>query len=275
MDSDMAETSVWCFQCGSEYAEEVAECLECGVPTTSERPAEAVAVGEDTEDQMAYELHEWSGQGRHVLDRLLTAESVSHAWQGATLIVRELDEEKVDDLVRQAEIATMPTLSADEPTMVYELDEYSDELRTRVADLIGAAGIAHEFDARGDLVVHEVDEEGVDELFEKLDAADTETFTFGPGVDGVDPTKVISNLFLTSGKLRKSPGDAKAVVQFVENVDLAEQLQLPFGFKSPDWKEILDETGLLRDVLSGENESDDHDVADLAEGIYDTLRPLV
>lgn len=268
-------TSVWCFQCGAEYAEDVAECLECAVPTTSGRPAEAVAVGEDSEDQMAYELHEWSGQGRHVLDRLLTAESVSHAWQGATLIVREADEEQVDDLVRQAEIATMPTLSGDEQTMVYELDEYSDELRTKVADLIGAAGIAHEFDARGDLVVHEVDEDAVDAVFEKLDAVDTETYTFGPGVAGVDPTKVISDLFLTSSKLRKSPGDAKAVVQFVKNADLAEQLQLPFGFKSPDWKEILDEVSLLRDVLSGENDSEDHDVADLAEDIHDTLRPLV
>lgn len=268
-------TSVWCFQCGAEYAEDVAECLECGVPTTSEQPAEAVAVGEESEDQMAYELHEWSGQGRHVLDRLLTAEGVSHAWQGATLIVRELDEEKVDDLVRQAEIATMPTLSDDEPTMVYELDEYSDELRTRIADQIGAAGIAHEFDARGDLVVHEVDEEAVDVVFEKLDDVEAESFTFGPGVDGVDPTKVISDLFLASGKLRKSPGDAKAVVSFVKNADLAEQLQLPFGFKSPDWREILDQAGLLRDVLSGENDSEDHDVADLAEDIYDTLRPVV
>lgn len=209
MESDMAVTSVWCFQCGAEYAEDVAECLECAVPTTSERPAEAVAVGEDSEDQMAYELHEWSGQGRHVLDRLLTAEDVSHAWQGATLIVRELDEEQVDDLVRQAEIATMPTLAGDQPTMVYELDEYTDELRSKIADKIGEAGIAHEFDARGDLVVQEADEEAVDAVFENLDTVDAESYTFGPGVDGVNPTKVISDLFLTSGETAEESGRRK------------------------------------------------------------------
>lgn len=271
----MAETSVWCFQCGAEYSGDVAECLECAVPTTSEPPDEAGAVGDESEDQMAYELHEWSGEGRHVLDRLLTAESISHAWQGATLIVRELDEEKVDDLVRQAEVATMPTLSADEPTMVYELDEYSDELRTKIADQMGAAAIAHEFDARGDLVVHEVDEEAVDAVFEGLTTDETETYTFGPGVDGVDPTKVISDLFLTSSKLRKSPGDAKSVVKFVRTAELAVQLQLPFGFKSPDWQEILDEVELLRAVLAGDDHSEDHDVAELAEDVYLTLRPLV
>ena len=36
--------SVWCFQCGNEYDEDVAECPECGVPTTSEAPLDVATV---------------------------------------------------------------------------------------------------------------------------------------------------------------------------------------------------------------------------------------
>lgn len=271
----MSETATWCFQCGLEFAEDVAECVECGVPTTDQPPSTADAVGADGEEQMAYELHEWSGQGRHVLDRLLTAEAVDHAWQGATLIVREPDEDAVDRLVEQAQLATMPTLDSDRPTMVYELAGYNDELRTRVAQMLGQSGVPHEFDRNGDLVVHEDDEEAVDGVFDDLEANPDGNTKFGPGVDGVDPHKVVSDLFLLSGKLRKSSADNKAATRFRQASDLAHQLQLPFGFQSTDWRSLLTAFATLSDLLDPDTPGTNEEVNELSSELHDTLRQYV
>jgi len=125
--NDAADGLVWCFQCGNEYDEEVAECTECGVPTTSEAPTQADNVGGEDDAQLAYEFHEWSGQGRSVLDGMLTRSNIEHAWQGATLIIREADEDAVDEAVAEAEIVAMPTLDLTQPTVIYELAGLTDE----------------------------------------------------------------------------------------------------------------------------------------------------
>lgn len=268
-------TTVWCFQCGTEYVEDVLECVECGVPTTSDKPAEAQDVGSDSEEQLAYDLHEWSGQGRRVLDGLLTTSGVSHAWQGATVIVREADEEQVDELIRGAEIAAMPTLDSEKETMVYELAEYNDELRTRLTELLGGEAIPHEFDAEGDLVVHEEDEDAVDEVFDKLEAPPEVTYEFGDGIDGVDAHDVLSALFLAVTRLRKNAGDARNVSEFGRNVDTAEQLALPFGFNGADWRALLDENIELREALTGDENLELDEIEVLIERSWSRLRPLV
>ena len=61
----------WCFQCGIEYAPNVADCLECGVALVDAAPVDAGAVGTSDEEQLAYELHEWAGEARRILDQLL------------------------------------------------------------------------------------------------------------------------------------------------------------------------------------------------------------
>ncbi|GIT46118.1 MAG: hypothetical protein Ct9H300mP12_07030 [Acidimicrobiales bacterium] len=58
------------------------DCVECGVALVSEPPADPAEVGASDEDQLAYELHEWAGESRRILDQDLTAAGVAHAWQG-------------------------------------------------------------------------------------------------------------------------------------------------------------------------------------------------
>lgn len=265
---------MWCFQCGAEYIEEVLECVECGVPTTSAKPMPAQEVGTEDEEQLAYELHEWSGEGRRVLDGMLTTSGVSHAWQGATLIVREADERDVDDAVRQAELATMPTLDTEQPTMVYELDQYNDEHRTRLVEMLGMAAIPHEFDAEGDLVVHEADEDAIDEIFENLTAEPEPEYVFGEGVDGVNPHDVLSDMFIASSKLRKNAGDNRNMMDFSNASELAEQLALPFGFSGADWRALLDEAGELRAALFS-GDIDDDEIKEQIDAVHTRLRPLV
>lgn len=268
-------SAVWCFQCGNEYVEGVEQCVECGVPTTPERPTDVQAVGDASESQLAYDLHEWSGQGRRILDGMLTTSGIQHAWQGATLVVREADEEAIDNAVREAEVAAMPTLPEDAVTMVYELDEFSDEARTRLTNNLGLAGIAHAFDGNSDLVVLENDEEKVDAVFEALDTVDPEEYTFGPGVPGVAAHEVLSNLLISASTLRRNPGDTKAAKAFIDDSLLSEELELPFGFSSPDWRGILDTNMALRSVLQSPGEYENDEIDEFINASFSALRPIV
>jgi hypothetical protein len=267
---------VWCFQCGNEYDEDVAECIECGVPTTSDAPIEAAQVGGEDDEQLAYEFHEWTGAGRSTLDGMLTRSGIDHAWQGATLIVREADEEAVDEAVAQAEVVAMPTLDLNEPTMVYELDELDDDQHNRLLRRLGQEGVSHAFDRKGDLFVYEKDEAKVDELFEGLDVADVEEREFGPGVEGVNPVTVMSDLFVAAGRLRKNPADAKGVVSLVETAALVDQMSLPYGLGADVWGAVVDRSNDLSDALSGESDGiGDGDIETMAGELHDIMRRLV
>ena len=266
---------VWCFQCGNEYDADVEECVECGVPTTMTPPLVADDVGEEDDDQLAYELHEWSGQGRSTLDGMLTRSSVEHAWQGATLIVREADEEAVDDAIAQTEVVAMPTLDLTQPTVVYELAELDDVQHGRLLRRLGDAGMSHAFDRNGDLFVYERDEEAVDAIFEELDEADISEREFGPGVEGVDPAAVMSDLFVAVGRLKKRPNDPKGVVAVVETTRIVEAMTLPYGLGADVWGGVVDQASDLSDMLSNDTDADDIDVQELVEELYATLRPMV
>lgn len=268
-------SAVWCFQCGNEYVDGVEECVECGVPTTADPPTAAHEVGSTEEAQLAYDLHEWSGQGRRILDGMLTTSGVQHAWQGATLVVREADEAAVDSAVREAEVAAMPTLPNDAETMVYELDEFNDEARTRLTNNLGLAGIAHAFDGAGDLVVLEADEEKIDAVFEALDKPAEDEYTFGPGIPGVEAHQVLSDLLISVSTLRRSPGDSRAGKTFIDQSELSEQLSLPFGFSGADWKKVLDTNLALRVALQSPLEYESDEIDEFIEASYEVLRPIV
>lgn len=265
---------VWCFQCGNEYDAEVETCTECGVPTSGQRPTEAADVGAEDDDQLAYEFHEWTGQGRSTLDGMLVRLDIEHAWQGATLIIREEDEDAVDAAVIEAEVVAMPTLDLTEPTVVYELDELDDEQNARLLRRIEQQGLSHAFDRKGDLFVYQKDEEKVDEIFGGLDEADLSEREFGPGIDG-DPLAVMSDLFVALGRLKKRPGDQRGVLNFTESARLIEQMRLPYGIAADVWANVVDRTAELDDVLTSDEGYNDVDLAEMSDELHSLLRKMV
>src|SRR5690606_32784497 len=128
--SQATSGELWCFQCGSHYAPGVEVCIECGVGLVEEPPTPVQDVGDVDEEQLAYEFHDWSFESRRMLDQLLTGRGILHAWQGASMIVRAADEDAVDELVDQVEIATLPTLDAELEHTVYEMEGWTDEQQT-------------------------------------------------------------------------------------------------------------------------------------------------
>src|SRR5258708_6926610 len=168
---DAGVSSLWCFQCGAEYEPGVETCVECGVGLVTEAPLAPEDVGTSDEEQLAYELHDWSFESRRMLDQLLTGAGLAHSWQGATMIVRAVDEDAVDDLVEEVEHATLPTLDPDAEHTVYEMNEWTSEQQSRLTNMLGMAGLAHEFDGNGDLVVNAEDEAAVDAVLDRLEDA--------------------------------------------------------------------------------------------------------
>jgi len=264
---------VWCFQCGEEYVEEVQTCVECGVGTIDHLPTPAEMVGTEDESQIAYELHEWSPAGRLAIDTLLRNGRIEHGWQGPTLIVREADEDRVDQLVEQAEQATLPTLDPDTDLIGYSLEHHDEAARERLWPMLDLAGVAYEVDETGELLIGADDEDAVDDVFEQLAAGPDDRYEFGPGVDGVDPNDVVSALFLAADRLRRGIGDGRAVMAFREADDLARQIELPFGFDARFWRTALAVAGELRTQI--EADGDDEVTAELAERLRQQLRSVV
>ena len=265
---------VWCFQCGLEYVEGVEVCVECGVATVGRLPTPAEMVGDESEAQIAYELHEWSADGRLAIDTLLADSRVVHGWQGPTLIVREADEAEVDRLVESAEQATLPTLDPDDDLIAYSLERHDDDSRERLWPMLELAGVAFEIDETGELLVNAADERTVDDVFERLAAGPDDTDQFGPGVDGVDPNDVVSELFLAADRLRRGIGDGRAVVAFRSVAELATAIELPFGFQPRFWRTVLDSTGELVAFLE-DDLVEDEAIAEAAARLRQQLREVV
>ena len=269
----------WCFQCGSGYVADVTECLECGVGLVDEEPQSIDDLSERGTDQLAYELHEWSFESRRMVDQLLTARRLTHAWQGASLLVLEQDEKAVDGIVDEVELATLPTLDPEREQIVYEMGEWPTDSQSQLAAALGLAGVPHQFDVQGDLVVHAEDEGEVDGLVDEV------TARIAAGDDGAEPrieldglatNELLSTVFVHVDKLRRNPHDPSAVLAFVEDAATLVRIKTPFGLTTPKWSEVV---GLVQALASQYEEDladfDDDHAAALAAAIRRELVQLV
>jgi hypothetical protein len=276
----MATDTLWCFQCGASYDSGVAACVECGVGLVEQPPLAPEEVGDLDDEQIAYEFHDWAFESRRMLDQLLTGRDIPHAWQGASMIVRVADEETVDALVDEVEVATLPTLDADVEHTVYEMEGWTAENQTELSNRLGAAGVAHEFDVNGDLVVHADEEARVDEILDEIEARGGRSADGDDDagdlvdMDGLDVNELLSTLFDAADRLRRNARDAQGVLKFLDNAPTIERMRTPFGFEPAEWRTVRDSTTALHELLD-DDESDDADVRDQAQRLRDLLFRLI
>ena len=271
---------MWCFQCGASYEAGVAACVECGVGLVDEPPLAPEEVGDLDDEQLAYEFHDWSFESRRMLDQLLTGHGLAHSWQGASMIVRAADEEAVDGLVDEVEVATLPTLDGEREHTVYEMEGWTAENQTELSNRLGVNGIPHEFDVNGDLVVHAEDESAVDEILDDIEARGIDEPGDDPGelepvdFDGLDVNELLSTLYAASDRLRRNARDSSGVLGFLDNAPTIERLRTPFGFERPAWQALVDKTRSLHELLE-DDASEDDDVRDQAQHLRDLLFELI
>jgi hypothetical protein len=275
----MQTETMWCFQCGASYEAGVVACVECGVGLVDEPPLAPEQVGDLDDEQLAYEFHDWSFESRRMLDQLLTSRGIAHAWQGASMIVRAADEDAVDQLVDEVEVAALPTLDPDLEHTVYEMEGWTAEKQTMLSNRLGTAGIAHEFDVDGNLVVHADDETRVDEVLDEIETRwsenghgddDDELVDF----DGLDVNELLSTLFQAADRLRRNARDSQGVLRFLDNAPTLERMRMPFGFEKPAWVSVRESTRALHELLDADD-SDDEDVREQAQQLRDLLFVLI
>ncbi len=268
---------MYCFQCAREYVEEVTECVECGVGLVEEKPTPPEEVGDQDEPQVAYELYEWSFEARRMLDGLLAAEDISHGWQGAVLIVREADEDRVDGLVEQAEQADGPILDPDVEKIGYGMDDWTAEAQSALVNALGLAGIAHEFSAEGELVIAEDDEEQVDEIIEGVTeriAIDDELGEASLVIEGIKLNDLLGEVRVLATKLMKNAGDAKSTIAMVDKASTLSDVKTPFGFDSRRWSQIRLASTRMVETLADEDR-DEETVNETAEMLAGVLQNVV
>ncbi len=272
-------TSMWCFQCGAEYGDDVTTCRECGVGLVDEEPLPVDAVGAEDEAQMAYDLHDWASESRRMLDGLLTSAGVDHAWQGASLIIREDDEEQVDEFVEEVERTTLPTLDPDKEHLGVDLSGWSEDLVGALSERMGLLGIAHEFDMEGDLVLHAEDEAAFDELVEQLSAEleHAEDDADLVELDGVELQGLLTEVFVAADRLRKDPRDPEGVLGMVDHAERLAGVRSPFGIDGVAWRDLRAEVGALDALLRTDEPSDDDDdeIRTRAGALRDRLHRLI
>lgn len=287
----------FCMSCGGEFIASVERCPDCDVELVDERPDDHLAPDDTADGQIGYELHDWAVESRVMVQQLLTAEGVPHAWQGTELLVPAAFEARTDALLEQVEVTTLPTLDPDLPKLAYDVEDWSDEQQTDLMAALEAAGVPYEFDEDGALVVHEEDEDRVEGLLDGIefpDALDADADWDEGGAAGDDgdddadgeeggeaydgelpeAADLLSDLFVAADRLSHKATDAEGVLAVVDAAGAAPHVPLPYGFSRPVWSGIVSQAVGLRALLESSDATDD-DIEDAARTLRDTLRPLV
>lgn len=268
--------AAWCFQCGLDYAQDVAECVECGVPTVSHPPSLASAM-DDGDTHVAYELHAWNGSARAAVENQLYRAHVSHRWEGPTLLVLETDEDAVDDIIGEVDDAMATT--ADEGVATeggrvgFDLGARNQELQAVVAARLTEAAVDYELMGNGFLLVDSAHEDEVGDWIEEIQEELRATATFGPGVDGVDSHEVVESMFLAADVLRRNTRDPRSQRRMLESESLAQDLKLPFGYEAPMWRSVLQHAAVLVALI--EDAAEDSLIESEAAELRSILHPYV
>lgn len=283
-----------CPSCGAQYVSAVSRCADCDtelVDALSDEVVESVGLGEaEPADQMAYELDEWTGDARVVLDGMLNREGIAHVWEMGTLVVRAADEVRADELIDQVEASELPTLDPDADQVMYEISGWTDDQRSDLEGVLLAEGIPHGIDENGDLVVLAADEERVEPILDRVDMEDVltadqveidgESSATAPaatevgGDDGLAAQDAMSALFVSADRLMKDPDDRDDIDRLRAATERAQALSLPYGFSPAVWEDIKAKAGELRDLLT-EADADVDLVTEAARVLRQTLRQYV
>ena len=190
------------------------------------------------DDQLVYELGEWSTARRTLLESLLGADGIAHAWEAADLVVHVDDETRVDALVDAIEQGGVAAASTSEQAglegdqLVYELDEWNAVDRQRLGEELTAAGVPFVWDSSDALVVSAEDEEAVEHVLDVVEYPDALDAVDGEG-DGDDEAakEMLSDLFLSSDRLMHDPTDEDGTNGLLKAVEAASEASVPYGLR--------------------------------------------
>jgi hypothetical protein len=229
------------------------------------------------DEQVVYELGEWSLDLQAEAAELLAESEIPHAWDGTDLIVHVDWENTVDELLDDLERGATGDVDASDDEVVYELDEWSGEDREKLTVKLAEAEIPHQWEGEATLVVSPQDEELVEAVLDELE------FPHALEVEAIEPLdeaaeessfEVLSSLFLAADRLKGNPLDPEGITDLTDALEQADADAPPFGIVPGLWRDAVERANRIADALADDDDRSD-DVATEAAGLQALLRPYV
>ena len=225
---------------------------------------------DDGDDEITFELDEWSEADRRLLaDRLVTL-GAPHSWEGTTLVIAADDEAWIERIMDQVdeELSTAPDDEQDEEQVAYDLSEWDDDNCLALLDALSADTIPYGLDG-DELFVAAGDEKRVDEIVAALTTPGA-TLTVG----GPASFEAMSELFIAVDELSNDPDDKGATRALVGGARAAAGASAPYGTDPGWWDGVVARAGALADLFGTPNADPEH-VVELATAIRSELRPYI
>ncbi len=205
-------TVACCPWCGAEYGVAATRCWDCKLALGAEPPA-ATLPETEPDEEVGFELDEWSAADRGGLAASLGGRGIDYRWEpGLVLVVRASDEAQVD--------ALLDDIEGD--------DDW-------VGDRGGAGGVDDDDDDEGD------DDEGGG-------GGDG-----GGEADGGERAQAaMADLFVAADRLMHGPGDERVADDLISATAVVSASAPPYGFEPVAWLQIRELAAGVVDVLQSE-----------------------
>ena len=252
-----------------------------------------------------YDLSDWTIDQRAAVAEMFADADVPHAWVGNEVVVPAELEEEADELLDRLEqelgigsdghgsdghgsdghgsSRELDAASNDEITE-YELDDWSMGERSRLTELLVAAGIPYRWEDAL-LVTLTSMEDTVDELLDAVEAGEVTIVDSpnqpgsGRGIISAGDSSVsgetLTQMFLASERLQRDALDAEGLRILVGVLDDIEGGGAPFGVPLPVWRQASEMADQLAEALAGNDFPDEISAMEIAKRLFVTLRPHV
>ncbi len=224
----------------------------------------------DGDDEIVYELDEWSEADRRLLRDRLETLGAPHSWDGTTLVIASNDEAWVERIMDQVEedLSTVVGEEEDDEQVAYDLTDWDDDSCVALLDVLSAEAIPYGLDG-DELFVQSEDEARVDEILAAITTPGA-TLTLG----GPASFDAMSDLFIAADVLSHDPDDGSATASLVGGARAAAGASAPYGLEPGWWDGVVARAGALADLLESPTPDDDQ-VIDLAAALRNELRPFI
>lgn len=162
-----------------------------------------------------------------------------------------------------------PVLAPEHDEVGYDLDDWAEEERHRLAANLAEAGMPSRWEGT-ELVVRDQDADAVEELIDEIDNPDA----LPAEEDDADAgAELLSTLYVSADVLQHDGASAAAVLDLLDAAEQSAQLGPPYGVDGEVWRDLLEKVGALAELLGAQ--APDEDVMAAAKSLRDAVRPLV
>lgn len=162
-----------------------------------------------------------------------------------------------------------PVLAPEDDEVGYDLDDWAEEERHRLAANLAEAGMPSRWEGT-ELVVRDQDADAVEELIDEIDNPDA----LPAEEDDADAgAELLSTLYVSADVLQHDGASAAAVLDLLDAAEQSAQLGPPYGVDGEVWRDLLEKVGALAELLGAQ--APDEDVMAAAKSLRDAVRPLV